>query len=61
MQPRQGLNAKQVLSERIESIGAQLKAAGYSFPESGPDADAIRLDIKQRLACLLGITERELA
>lgn len=50
---RPALNAKQILCARIESMAARLKAAGYSFPESGPEADAARLLVQQGLARLI--------
>ena len=50
---RQAFNAKRVLVEKIEGIAARLAAAGYKPIEGGPEADAVRLDIKQRLARIL--------
>jgi hypothetical protein len=49
---RQGWNAKQVLFERIEAMATRLRAGGSSIPETGPLADAVRLDVEQRLARL---------
>ena len=53
---RQGWNAKQVLFERIEATAARLRAGGCVIPEDGPLADAVRFDVEQRLALVLGCT-----
>jgi len=49
---RQGWNAKQMLFERIEAMATRLRAGGCTIPETGPLADAVRLDVEQRLARL---------
>jgi hypothetical protein len=51
---RQGLNAKQILAERIEAIAARLRAGGSAIPENGRLADAARLHVEQWLARLRG-------
>jgi len=53
---RQGWNAKQMLLERIESMAVRLRADGRAIFETGPLADAARLDIERRLARLLECT-----
>ena len=55
---RQTFNAKQILRERIETIAARLRAAGHSTPESGLEADAMLLHIKQRVAQILACRGR---
>ena len=50
---RRGLNAKQMLADRIEGLAARLRAGGRAIPETGPLADAVRFDIEQRLTRLL--------
>ena len=50
---RQAFNAKRVLVKRIHEMAARLAAAGYEPIESEQGADAMRLDIKQRLARIL--------
>jgi len=50
---KQALNATQVLIERIQGMAARMRAGGYEVAETGPQTDAVRLDIEQRLAHLL--------
>jgi len=51
---RQGLNAKQILIERIESMAVRLRAGGHAIPETGPLADAAWLNIREWLARVRG-------
>jgi hypothetical protein len=53
---RQGLNAKQILFARIESIAARMRAGGCGSPDNGLLADAARLQVEQWLARLRGCT-----
>ena len=47
---RQEWNAKQILLERIEGMAVRLRADGRAIPETGPLADAARLEVEQWLA-----------
>jgi hypothetical protein len=53
---RRGLNAKQMLADRIEGLAARLRAGGRAIPEIGPFADAARLHVEKWLAGLKGCT-----
>ncbi len=54
---RQALNANQILHARIESIAVRLAAAGYTFPETGPAADAARSYVQERLTRVLELAK----
>jgi len=51
---KQRFNAKQILIERIESLAVRLRTGGHAIPETGPLADATRLNIQEWLARVQG-------
>ena len=46
---RQAFNAKQILTDRISSIGVRLAASGRGLPVGGPEVDELRAYIRKRL------------